>query len=199
MRSKIELLQNVPINYTTLAIASDYYKNLGYFNIEVPWIIDVETSLSTSPDGTRGCAYGLDDGTYLVCSAEQGFIKLMKEGLIHSNVNLYSVSPCFRNEPLTSTHSKTFIKLELFCFSNHKSFCQEKALHFMRDANYLLNNKLNIETVIQKNQDGFDICDTEGLELGSYGVRDLYGKYCSYGTGLALPRASIARKLNGVS
>ena len=112
----MSLLQHVGVDYEALAMACKFYRNYGYRQIETPWLISEDSALSTSPDGTRGCAFVTDGGQYLVCSAERGFIEMLGRGALRSDTNYFSVSPCFRNEQLDSTHSKTFIKLELFAF-----------------------------------------------------------------------------------
>lgn len=179
-----------------LATACKFYNNLGYQQIEVPWLVDEKAALTTSPDGTRGCAFVTDEGEYLLCSAEQGFLQMMGHRPLTMGQSYYSVSPCFRNETLDATHSRTFIKLELFAWFSltKKREASIRSADFMENARKLFIDHISVQTKIAPTADGFDLIDDNYLELGSYGFREADGFYWAYGTGLALPRMSIAKK-----
>lgn len=191
----MSILQHVGIDYEALVMACKFYKHYGYHQIETPWLVSEASALATSPDGTRGCAFVTDAGEYLVCSAEQGFVEMVTNHQLMVNTKYYSISPCFRNEPLDATHSRTFLKLELFSMFNpdKKKDASIRCVEFLEDARELLSSRFSIPTQITPTSIGFDIVDSRrGLELGSYGYRQIGQFHCAYGTGLALPRVSIA-------
>lgn len=187
-------LKHVLIDYKLLSDAVEYYTELGYKRIEVPWYVDEKYSIATSPTNDRGIAFCLDDGQHLVCSAEQAFIQLMDDQL-KEYTNYFAVSPCFRNETEDDLHCKQFIKLELFSFIQdytiHKDFYRPEKIghiHFIYDAfNFFKRYNKNISQ-IQINSNQIDIITNSGIELGSYGQRDVFNNRIFYGTGLALPR-----------
>lgn len=188
------------IDYTALSTACNFYSNYGYQQIETPWLIDEEFMLSTSPDGTRGCAYMTDGMEYLVCSAEQGFMQLAFRGELQSQKKYYSVSPCFRNEQEDVLHVKQFMKLELFGYADNKNAAHEFVHHFLEDARELFRHKFSVETSVVCTDIGVDLVNKNGyIELGSYGVRNYGGMHCAYGTGLALPRITQVRGGHGLS
>lgn len=186
------LLQYKQIDYKLLAEACRYYNNIEYNQIESPWIIEEKYSLITSPDGSRGVAYALDNGQHLICSSEQGMLQMTFNNTLRSGLKYFSVSPCFRDEPLDDSHSKWFMKLELFAICTTENGAKVLSTRFSSDAStffkrYKVKHKI-IQTLI-----GEDIIDSNGLELGSYGIRK-YDDFCTvYGTGLALPRFSVAQ------
>lgn len=186
------LLQYKQIDYRLLADACRYYNNIEYNQIESPWIIEERFSLITSPNNERGVAYVLDNSQHLVCSSEQGMIQMAFNNTIRSGVKYFSVSPCFRDEPLTEFHSKTFMKLELFSISSTESGALAQASRFSSDAStFFKRYKVNHEII--PTDIGEDIVTLNGLELGSYGIRKFEDFYTVYGTGLALPRFSLAQ------
>lgn len=192
------LLKDVLIDYSLLAQAIIYYKEMGFTQIEVPWIVREEHALATAPKGERGVGYVTDSGGYLVCSAEQGFIALLRNGSLEKEKLYFSVSPCFRNELSSEVSSKQFVKLELFAYTDDArgdlnilnrdliaSNIEEYAYRFFSSFT---------DVKIVSTDIGTDICHVDGLELGSYGFREIDGLFCIYGTGLALPRAQVVAK-----
>lgn len=179
------------IDYGLLADAINQYKQLGWEQIEVPWIVSLETLDATMP--TKSRRFAVADG-HLVGSAEQGFIELAARGLREGR--FMAVTPCFRDEEVESrTHQRWFLKLELWdtLALDYKPVLAD-ALQVMR--------KLAPGKVIQPFELGHThdiVCETSGrpsLELGSYGRRaaHVYGRMVTwnYGTGIALPRFSQA-------
>lgn len=196
----MEYLQDKLIDYRILAKACDFYESHKFQQIEVPWIIHSIYSHFTSPTGDKGYAMALEDGnSYLVCSAEQGFIRQAILGELPKRKWFYSVSPCFRDEDLDETHSKYFMKLELFTL-NGRAKCTSDYQKFASRAYQFFRNECGItELRIEQTPIGLDIMSGD-LELGSYGVRQIAGEeWCAYGTGVALPRVSLAQQRNTVT
>ena len=199
------LLQDMIIDYELLAKAVRFYTERGYRQVEVPWVVSEDASLSTAPNRERGCAFCLDDGNYLVASAEQGFVDRIAKIPQTNGEKLFSISPCFRNEPLDMTHSKWFMKLELYVsvfdlpganFDYYIAWLASDATRFFLEN--------GVQTAMAPTDIGYDLVDRHGLELGSYGRRDVMIRYDDsdhaypfsfvYGTGLALPRFSFAQE-----
>lgn len=190
------ILQHKLIDYRILAKACEYYEGLGFQQVEVPWIVHEIYMLFTSPFANVGYAMGLkgDDNAYLVCSAEQGFIRQALLDELKRRKLFYAVSPCFRDEEHDETHSKYFMKLELFTLNTEKR-CIELSKQFAEMARLFYTFECDIPDVkIVETDIGFDVMARD-LELGSYGVRHIMGgEWCAYGTGVALPRVSLARE-----
>lgn len=185
------MLQDKPIDYRLLAKACQFYSRKGYRQVEVPWIVDGEFSRMTSPTGEDGNAFVLKDSRHMVCSAEQGFIEEAYWGKLDTGVKYFSVSPCFRNETIDETHSKWFVKLELFAISNSQAGASELCWN-MIDAAEAYFKKCGVKDIqLIRTSIGFDI-ESRDLEIGSYGTRKLQDYYAAYGTGAALPRLQVA-------
>lgn len=191
----MQLSQKVPIDYAMLAEAVTYYKSLGYTQIEVPWIVEKDVSMQTCPHENN--AFKLDGGNkHLIGSAEQGFIQILKlnPNLLDYDKFYFSVSPCFRYETQDELHSLWFMKLELFLKRRPESCHLLSHLHLMDAARRLFNKLINDKVTYYLRRDNLKYDDIvyNGIELGSYGKRDYNGIDFLYGTGLALPRMSIA-------
>lgn len=188
MDTGVNLLKNIPIDYSIIHNALNFYKLRGYTYIEVPWFVDEEVSKATCPNDNLAFAVNVNDR--LIGSAEQGFIHLMLNESKLENDRLYcAITPCFRNEPESETHSKTFMKLELFCKSDIP-YIQNKIYKIMlNDAiNFFNSYGINVSEVATLM--GTDL-EFKGLELGSYGIRTYKDVSWVYGTGVALPRMSL--------
>lgn len=187
----MKILQHRPIDYLSLSKACQYYTSCGFEQVEVPWIVNRFFSVITSPSGDSGCAISVGEHDFLVCSAEQGLIRQAVLNELSRGKALFAVSPCFRDEEHDETHSKQFVKLELFTVDTEK-VCRRRVRTFADMAVFLfrslgVRNPEVVETGI-----GLDVM-ADGLELGSYGVRNIMGsEWCTYGTGIALPRLSLA-------
>lgn len=191
------LLQNKRIDYKILADACAFYTNREYNQVECPWIAKEKYMIMTSPTKDVGFAIGLQcKPWYLVCSAEQGLVQMACNNELLSGIKYFSISPCFRDEIIDETHSKTFMKLELFHISRTHAGAEAVASRFLADA-FDFNRRHKIKTTQEQTNIGFDLLDQHGLELGSYGTRAIEGFFISYGTGLALPRFSLAKERTG--
>jgi phenylalanyl-tRNA synthetase alpha subunit len=212
------MLKDVPINYGLFEKARIYYTLRGYHYIEVPWMVDYHIALSTwgNSDNHYFVNVDRDCDKILVGSAEQSFLQLVQDGnLPPEHQSFMAISPCFRNEVVDETHSKQFMKLELFSTVKsvanmiadaHECFIHLGAFHKTLDAVMTdVNDKKMDKTTLNKVHtfSNYDInFKNKGtfLEIGSYGKRaiilnrngeNVHLNY-TYGTGLALPRFQLA-------
>ena len=182
------------INYQLIADAIKYYSELGFEQIETPWTVTKEISAITAPKDATFFTVK-EKNKVLVASAEQGFLYLMNKGFLPKG-KYQSVSPCFRDESFDVTHTKYFIKNELI--DTLLPNC--KKLHTLVDNAFqffinLVPVRENLK-VKEVSKYQFDI-EYNGIELGSYGMRNTpIGNYL-YGTAIAEPRFS--RAIYGVS
>lgn len=169
-----------PIDWQMLARGQTFYEERGYRNVDVPWVVQPEVAAMTFPDEGLTCQLGS-----LVGSGEQGFLASKRV----VGAKLMTITPCFRDEPkISDTNRYWFMKLELY----RESFDGDYS-DFVSDALDLF-DELGIGAETIETNEGHDIVDAHGMELGSYGFREVDGRSWAYGTGLALPRASIALK-----
>ena len=177
------------IRYDLIAKAIDFYKDLGFVEINVPWHVRPEVSAITCP--APALAYRFEDGV-LVGSAEQSMIQMALDGELKRECYV-TCTPCFRNEPeLDRFHQKYFMKVELFYFGSsdlkavremHAAFDSIKY-----DATWFFETMTDkpVQEVYTSDTD----CDLEidGIEVGSYNIRRHGNIQWVCGTGLALPR-----------
>jgi hypothetical protein len=187
-----------PINWKLLDIASDFYKGLGYYYAEVPWMVSEEVANYTLPPRVSPFRTNAANNPILIGSAEQGFVSLLKDDLL-ADGKYYSISPCFRPEngqQLVPGYRQTeFMKLELFStnpgdvpemVANKLAFIKDKWRDYYG----------RVKTIAT--EAGFDI-HINDIEVGSFGHRKIRTERgilrFAYGTGLALPRFDHARNL----
>lgn len=201
----IENNLNLSESWENLSQALQQFKIYGFKYIDVPWIIPKIYTKATckNRDDVFVTQYG-----DLVGSAEQSFIYLASENKIDINNEKYcSISPCFRNEKITSkTTRKNFMKLELIHFIFlEKEQIKKRVFKLIELVKKFYQFHFDLCCSIIETDEGFDLCyDNFGkskiLELGSYGYREVCfhdEKRISwiYGTGIAEPRFSIALKM----
>lgn len=186
------LLQDRPIDYSILARACEFYANEGFTQVEVPWVVMPAFSRMTSPTGDDGIAFVLRDGRHLVCSAEQGFIQEVMTGNLVTGREYFSVSPCYRDEIPDGTHSKWFMKLELFGISTSSIGARAMAEEFTIAARRFFTSE-HVAHSLLRTDIGVDVMAGD-LEIGSYGIRQIGNVYAAYGTGVALPRLQLAKE-----
>ncbi len=195
------------IDYALLGKALPLYTQRGYVYKEVPWIVPEFPIRATLPDplpayvaGPRFDHYGHDgewtgatdafeEAHYLVGSAEQSFLAMNLPPGAYC-----AITPCFRHEPaIDLLHQTTFMKLELFVTVEDATV--DRVLYDAEEVMSIFAGR-RLDTVQTKI--GYDL-ELAGIEVGSYGERihDDYGRWV-YGTGLALPRFSIANGLSSV-
>lgn len=166
--------------------AVSYFDKLGYTPTSVPYIIEKRYTDLTKPEGVHDQKEHL--GLSYVASAEQSFIKMLLEGdHVMRQPCLQALTPCFRPElNLSDSHQQIFLKLELFIKGDYT----KKVLADVQEF-YIFKG---FDVKIVETHDGYDL-ELNGIEIGSYGTREVEGNVFTYGTGLAEPRFSYARSL----
>lgn len=190
------------IDYRLLAEAIDFYSQQGYRYLETPWIVGHRFTEATKPAGRRDF-YCLDG--YLVASGEQSFMSAMHSGAIEPGGKYQTVTPCFRDEAVDELHQTWFLKLELIWYRPNLPVKYGSVYCVMNDANSFMSRHIKTQRTSPgmcsedpTSEHGaftYDIESLEGIELGSYGYRRLLSEYWIYGTGLALPRFTVAKTI----
>lgn len=183
------------INYAHIAKAVSFYESAGYKFIDVPWAVSEKAVRLTAP--TNSVIYP-HENEFLVASGEQGFIQLMLEKKL-SPGKWGCVTACFRDDARDKWHQKYFLKVELIdtldttvpnlaktvgnCLSFFQTIIPRSIVIGTHPRDPLLRSA------------GYDIIALNGIELGSYGVREHLdvGRWI-YATGCAEPRLSLALK-----
>lgn len=181
------------IDFQKIQDSIEYYESAGYQRIESPWTVSKQISDITRPPSAKDFELK-DRNKVLVASGEQSFLYLFNKGFLPSG-RYQSSTPCFRDEPFSSMHTKYFIKNELIETKNVSSTSLnsmiEIALNFFQ-------RYLPEAEVIRFEDDMYDIV-YKGDELGSYGIRHCEFLDWVYGTGLAEPRLSRVMLKHGIS
>jgi hypothetical protein len=173
------------ISWSRIARAVSYYEQLGFINIDVPWVVSEEAIKTTMPSHLRSVESWMG---HHVGSAEQSFIELFLRGIVCDELRLQATTPCFRDEIPTPLNQLYFMKTELFSIHEEDTPLKlaEIALKFLSTE---VKEKLHI--VKTSADETYDIrFIASDVELGSYGYRRLKDITFCYGTGLAEPRTS---------
>ena len=181
------LLEDKPIAFYLFGIATNFFNSKGYIQIEVPWIISSKASMTTSPSIQH--VYHADlVREHFIGSAEQGFIQLIydQSPKLKPDEYYFAISPCFRRDKPDELHSRWFMKLELFALLPNMRG-NDVVAHFKRDAATLHKFLFDVDMEFAANGD----LEFNGIEYGSYGIREIGKQSYVYGTGLALPRAQL--------
>ena len=179
------------IDYQKIADAVTYFQSLGYKYVEVPWIVRPEISEITNRS-FRNFETFMGN---LVASGEQSFLDI--RDTFGQNDKRVCVTPCFRDEEIVNEISRNwFIKAELI-IANPTDERRQRAEMFI-DAYHFFkryDNAMPIETLNDTSNDYYkkDI-GINGLEVGSYGIREYNGFKWIYGTACAEPRLSQSLK-----
>jgi len=172
------------INYGLLQKSLDYYEGEGFERIESPWTVSEAISNLTKPDSSVNYQFK-HNNKCLVASGEQSFLYLYTKGFLPKGY-YQTITPCFRDDYFTVIHTKYFIKNELIITSEVTA----ERLQFVIDTcKTFFENELKRPVDIIETSIGYDI-EYNGVEIGSYGIRDLGWIKYIYGTGLAEPRFS---------
>lgn len=178
----------IPEHLENFKRAIEFYEKHGFKNIEVPWFVGLEANNITMPSTSRPFKTPLG---YLVGSAEQSFFQMMLDGNL-SPGKYQALTPCFRDEKVISDTTLTaFMKLELIDTSANLSADVENLTRWAEC--FMLSE--GIKCHIWKTNSGYDLM-ANGIELGSYGMRNSNGFTWAYGTGLAEPRFTIVKNEN---
>lgn len=174
------------IDYKIIDASNDYYESLGYKRIESPWTVSPGVDNLTKPENRPHLQLKHNDKC-LVASGEQSFLYLILKGFI-PNGKYQTTTPCFRYESFDDLHTKYFIKTELI---NTENVTQEQLYKTIYDAKEFFSHFLNKDKILLNkiNDDQIDL-EYNGIELGSYGIRECSFTKWIYGTGVAEPRLS---------
>lgn len=172
------------INFKLIQNSIDYFEIQGFERIEVPWLVTESVDKITRPEKTQSY-FVPSKNKSLIASGEQGFLYLyLKEYLPLGKFQ--TTTPCFRNDEFDLTHTKYFIKNELIQTIN---VSQDNLCQMTNQARIFFQSFFKDEIKIEKTFDGFDL-QVNGIELGSYGIRECEFLKWIYGTGCAEPRTS---------
>lgn len=182
------------INYNIISDSIEYYSKFGFTRIESPWTVSEYVDNITKPED-RISFQLKHNNKCLVASGEQSFLYLYLKDFLPKG-QFQTTTPCFRFESFDCYHTKYFIKNELIKTDIVNIDELDKiiviCLNFYKQ--YIPNVNI-IDTTI-----GYDI-EFNGLELGSYGIRECEFLKWIYATGCAEPRTTkiINEYKNGLS
>jgi hypothetical protein len=185
------------IDYGLVAKAIAFYEGQGFKYVETPWLACHEAIYTTIPGDVVPFKIE-DDGRFPVGSAEQGFLEMMLDRRLRRRGRYVSAGPCFRNEPrLDWLHQETFFKVELIHVLDSIENLSPKT-----QLSYVISTALDClsslfdqgEFTVEYDDDLHADINLNGIEVGSYGIREYEHADLRwvYGTGLALPRTTIA-------
>lgn len=177
------------IDYKKIADSLEYYEEKGFQRIESPWTVTKEVSKITAPDTAKFWSVE-EKNKVLVASGEQSFLYLYLKGFLPKG-KFQTVTPCFRDEPFDNSHTKYFIKNELIQTDDVGS---KAFLTMLTDAYEFYSQYTKNVLVVYKSITEADI-EINGVEVGSYGIRECNFLKWIYGTGCAEPRLTYALNL----
>lgn len=171
------------ISTSLVHLALTYYQHSGFVLFDAPMLVCDEVLKATLPQGRNIKLHNND--LYYVGSAEQSYLQMIKDGIDIPD-KICMITPCQRDEEiLDDTHLEIFLKIELISkYVDHLS-----VTNVINNAYKFFDANTNKSIGVVKYDDVIDI-EIDGIEVGSYGTRELYGHKYVYGTGLALPRFS---------
>lgn len=181
------------IDWQLLASAVQFYEVYDFQYVELPYI--VPTSINNITFDGRG--YDVSSLHSLVGSAEQSFLNDAVSPWRDHDVppgRYVGCTPCFRREDThTALHQPHFMKVELFQVPGEDR--ETDAYTMMMMAREFMRANCSRPVLVEQTKEGWDLV-VDGLEVGSYGVRQHGDFLWAYGTGLALPRFSQAQRLS---
>ena len=183
---------DILIDWSLLAKASQFYLQAGFVQKETPFAIAEKYHTYIKPHDNK--SFVLDQGIFkeepheLVGSAEQGFIYLLLNNQIQPFERLFSITPCFRFDTYDCLHQPWFMKLELFHYSSNIDDLKSM-ITLVKDFLTSI-SKFSVD-LVNTGKNTYDL-EINSIEVASFGFRVVEGLTFIYGTGLALPRFSIA-------
>ena len=187
------------INWKRLMSAMTFYNYKGFKYIDLDWTVPSEISEITKPSEHKDVFIG---DKVLVGSAEQTFMNMLISGDLKPN-RYCGITPCFRDDEVDEIHNKYFMKVELIDTKEVTvdslwdiiNCCEEFFNDYMKVAVIKVNNVCKNKVL---DSHTYDIVDLKnGIELGSYGIRQYKDYKWIFATGLAEPRFSkILSKYN---
>lgn len=182
--------------------ARKHYQDLGYSNLETPWVVSSKALNITRPLVSNSS----HNSSSLVASGEQSFLQMILEDKLEL-AKFQTFTPCFRPfDTLSDIHCQQFYKLELIDYFGDEAPKQEDlfemvnhALEFFHSyeigclADPTIDEPRECDTIYSVDISGF--IGKDPIELGSYGIR--FHKsigYWIYGTGVAFPRFNYVLK-----
>lgn len=177
------------IDYRLIAESIEYYEQGGFIRIESPWTVSDAIAALTRPKEKE--AYKIEHTKKcLVGSGEQSFLYLYNKGFLPRG-KFQTVTPCFRDDQFSTIHTKYFLKNELIVTDEVNVDVLFKTVVLCEN---FLKTILGPAVYHIKTSEGYDVM-YEGIELGSYGIRNVgFLKYI-YATGLAEPRTSYCKNI----
>lgn len=168
----------------------DFHTTGGYNAMEVPYLVDRAT-VDLTYTGPLDPSL---QGRYLIGSGEQGFLELERHGKMPRG-KFVTLTPCFRDEPqVDEYHQLYFQKVELY---QNVNVSLRAAWEMMEDAYAGMRGLTDSRAFnIEYTDEGFDLM-LHGVEVGSYGKREVNGISWVYGTALAEPRFSTVLRNHG--
>jgi hypothetical protein len=182
------------IDYNLISSSINYYENNNFYRIESPWTVSEYVDKLTKPNDA--ISFQLKhNNKCLVASGEQSFLYLYLKEFIPKG-QFQTTTPCFRYESFDFTHTKYFLKNELI----KTDVVNDNELNKITEICFNFFKKYISDIYIKKTDIGFDI-EYNGIEIGSYGIRENQFLKWIYATGCAEPRFSKIINLykNGLS
>lgn len=177
------------IDYSNIDKSIKFYESKGYCRIESPWTVSRYIVDLTKPKGN--VSYELvHNNKCLVGSGEQSFLYLYLKGYLPLG-RYVTCTPCFRDELFDEIRTKYFMKTELIITDVVN---EEQLMIIINHSKEFFEKMLNAPVEIIKTDIGFDL-EYQGVELGSYGIRETKFLKWIYGTGCAEPRLSYCQKI----
>lgn len=184
------------IDWARIGRAVSFYEKCGFTYIEVPWYVDERFVEVTYPETLSPTHDFQTKRGELVGSAEQSFLQLTAAGELPSYVNKakwLAVTPCFRdNQPDDEFHYPYFMKAELYW-----PWAEPSSVAALLSAAFEFFISEGAAPEIVKTDEGWDL-NVGGIEVGSYGFREVADLQWAYGTAVAEPRFSQALRHQGM-
>lgn len=180
-------MYNIDIELIYQAIT--FFKRLGYRSLSAPMLVDGAALYATMPKNRKAKPHL---NLFYVGSAEQSFLYLLDQGNTYSGKYMM-ITPCQRDEDVQDErHLEIFLKIELVAIDDtisHQDILNDAKGFFES----IYKGQIDIVPIAEEQSD----LEINGVEVGSYGIRNYNNNRVVYGTGLALPRFTQAISRQG--